>query len=353
MNGDRRLLDRPPVLALWRAVELLLTALVVIAALPLGLLPRRGALALGRLYGLLAFVCWPGARRVAMLNLHRALGLDRRAARRLTARVLAELGASLGEGVCFARRYRSPRSPWREAYRAEDEELERRILADPRQKVFVTAHLGSWEMGAMILARRFGERGAFIVRRVDNPFLDRLVRRLRLESESQWLEKRGGGGRALARLREGHSIGLLLDEDAGERGTFVDFFGRPASTQRTAALLALMTGAPIVVGALVRRSAGRPVYRLRLLEPAAYERTDEGVRRLTQEMTSTLEGWIRDAPEQWRWIHWRWRQRPEGRRETYRRRDLRACFSSETPAPASRAPASRRPLEGRRRRAER
>jgi len=326
--GGRGILGLFSVRFVWRTVELVLTAVVVAAALPLWLLPRGAAVSLGRLYGLVAFVGWPRARRVAMINLRRALDLERRAARAMTARVLSELGASVAEGVHFARRYRGSDASWQEAYRPEDAELERRILADPRPKVFVTAHLGSWEAGAMILARRFGERGAFIVRRVDNPFLDRVVRWLRLERDSQWLEKRGGAGEALSRLRGGQSVGMLLDEDAGSRGIFVEFFGRAASTQKTAALLSLMTDAPVVVGALVRCPGAVPVYRLRQLEPAAYERSDEGGCRLTQDVTRILEEWIRDAPAQWRWIHWRWRQRPDGSREGYGRRDLRACFAS-------------------------
>src|SRR4029078_8299088 len=88
--------------------------------------------------------------------------------------------------------------------------LAHRLLADQRPKVLVLAHLGSWEMTAAVLARLFGERGAAIVRRVDNPFLDRLVRRGRLAHPGQWIEKRGGTTEARARLRAGGRLGPPL-----------------------------------------------------------------------------------------------------------------------------------------------
>src|SRR5207237_662532 len=81
-------------------------------------------------------------------------------------------------------------------------------------------------------------------------------------------------------------------------------FGRPASTGRLPALLSLKTGAPIVVGACVRRPGRRFLYRLALLE-AGRERDAEAVALLTQQIVATLERWVRDDPTQWRWIHWR------------------------------------------------
>jgi KDO2-lipid IV(A) lauroyltransferase len=191
-------------------------------------------------------------------------------------------------------------------------------------------------MTAALLARLFGERGAAIVRRVDNPFLDRLVRHGRLAHPGQWIEKRGGTTEALARLRDGDCVALLLDENAGARGLFVDFFGRPASTQRSAALLALMADAPLVAGALVRDPATGE-RRFLLAEVPARAGLDEtdAVVDLTRRATAVLEGWIRRFPEQWRWIHWRWRERPDGTSETYRRRDLARVF-----APGPRATAA-------------
>lgn len=192
--------------------------------------------------------------------------------------------------------------------------------------MFVTGHLGSWEVLAMLLDLRTGGRGAAIARRVDNPFLDAVVRRLREPRPGQWIEKRGAVPLALRRLRQGDSVVLLFDENGGPRGPFVDFFRRPASTRKTAALLALAAGAPLVLGAAVRRPGPAPfLVRLAVLETAGLG--PAGILPLTRELARIYEGWVRDDPLQWRWVHWRWKHRPDGAVETYRRRDLAACFT--------------------------
>ena len=307
--------------------DLFLTALVLPVALPLWLLPWRAARRLGALYGAVAGLCWPLGRRAAMINLRRAYGpaMTRARARAATAAVFGNLGRSLAEGVQFARRFPGP-SQWERIVDVEDPELERALLADPRPKVFVTGHLGSWEVATRLLESRSGKGGAAIARKVDNRFLNAIVRRLRLSDPSQWIEKMGAVPEALARLRAGESVAMLLDENGGKRGPFVPYFGRPASTRKTPALLALKTGAPIVVGAAVRRG-DRFLYRLAWIDPVARGEAGPGaVEPLTREIVATWERWVRDDTEQWRWIHWRWRSRPDGTEETYTRRDLEEAF---------------------------
>ena len=324
--------------------DLLLTLPVVLLALPLWALPWPLAARLGRFYGRSAALGWPLARRVAMINLRRALGLERAAARRLTFEVFAHLGQSIADGLQCARRRNTTSAGSDQSdgsdgsgalaalYRIEDPELAARLLADPRPKVFVMAHLGSWEMTAAALAQRFGKHGAAIARKVDNPFLDALVRRVRLDHPGQWIEKRGATAAALGRLRAGDSVALLLDENGGRRGTFVDFFGRPASTHRSAALLTLLAGAQLVAGAVVHdETRGERLFLLREIETCGGLAGGAAVHDLTQRVTATLEEWIRRYPNQWRWIHWRWRERPDGSSETYRRGDLRRAFADPPP----------------------
>jgi KDO2-lipid IV(A) lauroyltransferase len=312
---------------LWRSIEFLLALLVLALLLPVWMLPWKVATALGQRVGEGVYYIWPRARRVAMINMHRALSSDREEARSRTRRVMGNMGRSLAEAIQFARRYRKHDSGWEGTYRPEDPEIERRILADPRPKIFVTGHLGSWEAAASILALRFGRRGAAIVRRIDNPFLNGVVRRARLRHPSQWIEKQDGISEALRRLRQGDSIALLLDENAGPRGIFVDFFGRPASTQSSAALLALLSGAPLVVGAAFREGDGdRFVFRLEMIETETVTRESEAVETLTQSIMTVLERWIRERPDEWRWIHWRWKHRPDGSIESYSRADVENSF---------------------------
>ena len=195
-----RALLRPLVLAR----DLLLALLALPFVLPLRFLPWNASCALGSLYGLAAWVFLGKERRAGLLNLRRAYGpsMSRSEAGRQVRKVFANLGRSLAEGIRFSSfSSRSDRS-WESLYEAEDPALEARILADPRPKVFVTGHLGSWEVAMQMLDLRLGGRGVAVARRVDNPFVDALARRVR----------RGGGGiieKALAARRAGLETVLL------------------------------------------------------------------------------------------------------------------------------------------------
>jgi Kdo2-lipid IVA lauroyltransferase/acyltransferase len=311
------------------ARDLLLTAPLVLVLLPIWWLPWRAALELSTWYAWIAALCWPSARRTARLNLRRAYGdaLDPPAERRIVWRTFGQMGLSIAEGLQFTRRFKNGADGWNHLYTCDDPALEAVTLEAPHAQILVTGHLGSWEVLFQMLSLRFGNRGGVIVRRVDNPFLNGLMRRTRLASESQWIEKRGAMMESLARLRRGDSVAMLLDENGGRRGVFVDFFGRPASTSRAAALLSLASGAPVIVAALVRQSGPVP-FRLRLcriVKPADGTEPERAVYELTEAITGCLERWIRESPEQWRWFHWRWRTRPDSSEETYSRADLAAA----------------------------
>jgi KDO2-lipid IV(A) lauroyltransferase len=231
--------------------------------------------------------------------------------------VFGHLGQSIAEGIQFARRFKHRPAKVRCLYECEDPQLERRILDDPRPRIFITGHLGSWELAAGLAATQTGRPGAVVVRQVDNRFLNALWRSVRVRTDTEWIEKRGAAGEALARLRRGEDVAMLLDEHAGPRGVFVPFFGTLASTQKTPAVLSLATGAPVVV-----------LFRLAMLEPNRQLPVDEAIRDLTARLVSTYEAWIRDEPWQWRWIHWRWKARPDGSEERYGRKELRKAFGA-------------------------
>jgi KDO2-lipid IV(A) lauroyltransferase len=324
-----RALLRP--LALAR--DLLLTLVALPFLLPLRLLPWNAACALGSLYGLAAWAVMGKARRAGLVNLRRAYGpsMSRAEASRAVRAVFSNLGRSLAEGIRFSALPGRADGSWKALYDTEDPALEARILADPRPKVFVTGHLGSWEVAMQMVDLALGGSGAAVARSVDNPFLDALARRVR-RGGGTLIEKRGAVAPALAALRSGTSVAVLLDENGGRSGPFPLFFGRPASTRKTPALLSALTGAPIVVGAAVRRG-GRFLFRLALLEPPGNGApAPRDVLEATERIVRIWEAWVREDPLQWRWIHWRWRTRPGGGEETYTRRDVNEAFAAEGPA---------------------
>ena len=187
----------------------------------------------------------------------------------------------------------------------------RGVMETHGRALVLTAHLGNWELLA-VAHRLAGYPLAVVVRPLDSPWLDALAERLRRKSGVGLIAKRGALRPVLRALAAGRMVGILLDQNASRsEGVFVPFFGRPASTSRSLALLALRTGAPVVPIFIRRDPAGghRVTIRPPLAAPAAG--AGEGaVAELTRRCTEAIEAAIREAPDQWLWVHNRWRTRP-------------------------------------------
>jgi KDO2-lipid IV(A) lauroyltransferase len=161
----------------------------------------------------------------------------------------------------------------------------------------------------------FGFPPNSVARTLDNPHLDRFLRSFREKTGQKLIPKKGGYEDMLAVLRNGGVLSFLADQDAGERGMFVDFFGRPASTHTAIALLAIEHQAPVVVG-YARRVGDGFHYEVgcdAVIEPEEWTGTAEDARLLTQRYTTALETIIRRDPEQYLWLHRRWKHQPKPR----------------------------------------
>ena len=189
----------------------------------------------------------------------------------------------------------------------------RRAMEVHRRALVLTAHLGNWEL--LSVARQLtGYPLAIVVRPLDSPWLNALADRLRRKSGVELIEKHGALRPVMRALADGRLVGILLDQNASRReGVFVPFFGRPASTSKSLALLAVRTGAP-VVPIFIRRDV-RGGHRVTIHPPLPAPAPAEGARavvELTARCTATIEAEIRQGPDQWLWIHNRWRTRPAG-----------------------------------------
>ena len=189
-------------------------------------------------------------------------------------------------------------------------------LLSGRPLLLVTGHFGNWEMGGFALGL-FGFRTHAIARPLDNPYLEDYLRRFREKTGQKLLAKRGDFDQMEALLRSGGVIGTLADQDAGQRGLFVDFFGRPASTHKAIALLALEHRVPLAVVGTPRLNGRYRVLIGDLIFPEEYDKHPDAVRAITQRFTTALEKLIRLAPEQYFWLHRRWKHAPaKARRKT-------------------------------------
>jgi KDO2-lipid IV(A) lauroyltransferase len=288
-------------------------ALLLGAAAVLQGLPRGSSARLGRALSRLVFAFARSRNRILEENLSAAFPEMPGAERRRIARACRELfGSTILEFV--------------ESTSFSREEIERRVgvagvenLQSARQRgkgVFIlSAHIGSWELGA-IRAGLLGEPISPVVRPLDNPLLERELHRRRTRLGNRVIAKRDAAREILRALRGNQTVAILIDQNViAEEAVFVPFFGRPAATSPSLALLQLKTDAAVVP--VFTFPAGNGGYRLEFQTPILASEFDdptadrtERVRRATARYMEVTEAAVRRQPEAWLWMHNRWRTRP-------------------------------------------
>jgi len=280
------------------------------ARLGLALMLRAGPDAACRMAGAVAafgFLLLRRRRCIAVDNLLRS-GVARtpREARRLARDAFRHLGLVVAESF-FAPRLLASGA----GVEIEMPDATRWSLpSQGRGIILVSGHLGNWEIGAQVLARYKPLTG--VARAMDNPRIQRLLDRRRMRADFETVEKHLARPMDLVRaLRRDRILALLTDQHASAGGIVIDFFGRPAATYPTPAVLHRLTGAPILFGAAYRRGTLR--YRFALSEPLSYAATDDrdaDIRRITQDLAARLEAAVRQSPGQYLWAHRRWKADP-------------------------------------------
>lgn len=183
-----------------------------------------------------------------------------------------------------------------------------RAMIDDRPVIILSGHFGNFELGSYLMGL-FGFPTFAVARELDNPYLHRFIGRFRGLSGQQIIPKNGGYDQIVDVLSHGGTLALLADQYAGTKGCWVEFFGRPASTHKAIALLALQYDAPLALG-YARRLGGPLRYEFAtaaMIDPREVADQPDAVRRLTQWYTRELERLIRRAPEQYWWLHNRWK----------------------------------------------
>jgi KDO2-lipid IV(A) lauroyltransferase len=183
--------------------------------------------------------------------------------------------------------------------------------AEGKGILFVTGHLGNWELGGAFVAAS-GVPLEAVARGMENPLFDRYITRTRHDLGMRVIHDADAVRRVPRAMREGKGVAMLVDQGAaGLASTWVPFFGRYAKTPRGPAVFALRLGSPVVFATALRQPSGRYVmyYERVPVRPTGDREAD--VDRIVADYTSTLERWIRRAPEQYFWHHRRWKhQRP-------------------------------------------
>jgi KDO2-lipid IV(A) lauroyltransferase len=283
----------------------------------LGVMPRRWsrafAIAVGRIIYLLHF----RLRQVGMRNLEMALPEKSKAGHaRILRGVFTSLGRQLAE-LCQFPKYTPQNIDEVVVY----DGLENYEAAYARGKgvLFLTAHFGGWELSAFAHSLH-GHWLNVVMRPMDNPYLDRLLQQYRTMHGNKVVPKDDFVRGLLSAMKAGETVGILMDTNmTPPQGVFVDFFGIPACTASGLARIALRTDAAVVPGLTIWDDVLKK-YRLRFDPALELVRTGDleaDIVANTQMFTTVIENYVRKYPEQWLWVHRRWKTRPEGQPPLY------------------------------------
>jgi Kdo2-lipid IVA lauroyltransferase/acyltransferase len=288
----------------------------LLAAL-VGALPRSLARAFGISLGLLAYALYPRLRRVGLRNLQLAFpDKSRKEKKRILRGVYVNLGRQLAEFCLFPRYTRDNVSQV-----AVYEGFGNFAAADARGKgvVFLTAHLGAWEVSSFAHSL-YGHPMDIVMRPLDNPYVDAMVDHYRTLHGNRTFPKQDFARGLLTALRRGETVGILMDTNmTPPQGAFVDFFGVPACTATGLARVALHTDAAVLPAfGIWDKKLGK--YKI-CFEPALdLVRTgnDEADAVANTAMfTKVIEHYVVKYPDQWLWVHRRWKTRPPGEPSIY------------------------------------
>ena len=282
-----------------------------------GLLPRPLARAKGIALGLLVYLLHVRLRHVGMRNLKLAFPqMPRRERRRILRGVFISLGRQLAE-VCLFPRY--TRENVSKVVIYDGFENFERAYARGKGVLFLTAHLGAWELSAFAHSLQ-GHPLWIVMRSLDNERVDHLLKSYRTMHGNRTVDKDDFVRGLLAAMKAGEVVGILMDTNmTPPQGVFVDFFGIPAYTASGLARIALRTEAAVVPGFTIWDPTLRK-YRLRFDPAVELIRTGDSEKDVvanTANFTTIIEDYVRRYPDQWLWVHRRWKTRPEGEPPLY------------------------------------
>src|SRR5438309_385324 len=272
----------------------------IAAALPLRLL-----FATGQILGSCAWLVSGKYRRLAERNVGIAFGDEKspRELRRLVHRHFRRLGANLLCSVKLTQM--SPKQILQRVTVENIESMDSRFRAGI-PVVLVLSHLGIWELFAQLMPKFVGYvRNASVYQRLGNRFIDAHVRRTRSQTGLELFDRKDGFQPVIDLLRSGGGVGVLSDQHAGDHGLWTPFFGKLASTSPLPALLAKRTRAALIAAGVYTTGLAR--WRVVFTERFDPPKTDASVATLTAEINQIIEQQIRVAPEDWFWVHNRWK----------------------------------------------
>ncbi|MEE4241069.1 MAG: lysophospholipid acyltransferase family protein [Desulfopila sp.] len=273
------------------------------------LLPRKVMLSIGARAGDFIYYCAPVRKKLTLEQIRRAFPeKNSREISAIAREAYGNLAINSLEHLCLPA---LTKDDLLNIVTFKNEEVFQNALQKGRGVIFVGGHFGNWEYPGPAASAK-GYPIAYVVADIGNPYIDKMVNRHRKQTGITVLTKRMSIRTMLKTLRQNNAMAMLMDQDAGRNGIFVDFFGMPCSTPRGPALFALKTGAIILFVSSIRHPDGSLQVIFEEVETDCDAGiTSENIREVTQRCTSKLEAYVRKYPGQWFWMHRRWKTAPE------------------------------------------
>jgi KDO2-lipid IV(A) lauroyltransferase len=273
------------------------------------IMPRPVLFAWGRLLGRVAFHILRIRRGVALDNLRAAFGseMTEREIHSLAARFYANLGLTLME---FFTLYDLSRQQILQKVTVEGIEHLEACRRQGRGALLLSGHLGNWELAGAAMSAR-GYPVSYLIKSQSNPYVDRMQNEIRRRAGVGVIRQGASVRQLVYALRRHEIVGILGDQDGGNQGLFIDFLGRPASVFRGPAYMAYRTGCPVIPGGIVREEKGK--HRVILTPPIDIDPSwdeETAVAELSRAHTQRLADLIRKYPDQYFWVHRRWKTQP-------------------------------------------
>ena len=303
--------------AMKRIVYAVHTAIFYLLTLVTALLPASITYRIGAYAGLLIPWLIPKRRKIAIDNINKALPFMKThplwdstsvTAEELAMETFKNMGRSLIE-VC--RLYHGRGEDVIASIELRGRENYQLARTKGKGLIFFTGHCGNWELVALAFSSLFGEGMSVVARRQNNPYLNRMVEKMRMRYNSRVLYKQGAVRGILTALKNGQLVGILADQaDFKESGILIDVMGRKAWASKAPVVIAQKSGAPLLP-TFIHREGERQIITFYPEHNFSGDMSETGIKKETQALSRYVENFVVSHPTQWYWVHRRWKRAGE------------------------------------------